>query len=58
MLVLTRKKGESVKIGDDITVTVTELGSGQVKLAIEAPRELQVHRQEIYDRIQRERAGF
>lgn len=54
MLVLTRKLGESIRIGDDIVVKVVDLDSRHVKLGIEAPREISVNREEIYERIQRE----
>jgi carbon storage regulator len=55
MLILTRKARESVKIGDDITVTVLSTNGGQVKLGFEAPRDLSVWREEIYKRIKNER---
>ncbi|HOM29279.1 MAG TPA: carbon storage regulator CsrA [Deltaproteobacteria bacterium] len=54
MLILTRKVGESVAIGDDIQVSVVEIKGSQVKLGIKAPREVSVHRQEIYLKIQEE----
>ncbi len=54
MLVLSRKAGEKVKIGDDITVTVLEQRTGQVRLGFEAPKEVSVHREEIYLRIRQE----
>ncbi len=54
MLILTRKQGESVAIGDDIRVTVVEIQGKQVKLGVMAPREIAVHRQEIYEKIQQE----
>ncbi|MBI2875573.1 MAG: carbon storage regulator CsrA [Candidatus Tectomicrobia bacterium] len=54
MLVLTRKVGEKIRIGDQITVTIMEVKGRQVRLGIEAPQELGVHRQEIYDKIQEE----
>jgi len=54
MLILTRKQGESVAIGDDIRVTVVEIQGKQVKLGVKAPREIAVHRQEIYEKIQLE----
>src|SRR5262249_13771655 len=59
MLVLTRKLGEMIRIGDQIKVTVLEVRSGQVKLGIDAPTEGKVHREEVYARIQAEnrRAG-
>ena len=54
MLVLTRKLGENIRIGDSVKITVLEVRSGQVKLVIEAPPEVKVHREEIYARIQEE----
>jgi carbon storage regulator len=51
MLVLSRKKGESIVILDDIIVTVVDLRNGKVRLGIEAPREVAVHRKELYDKI-------
>jgi len=55
MLVLSRKKNESIKIGDQITVMVVEVRGGTVRLGIEAPQEVPVHRSEVYDAIQREK---
>ena len=54
MLILTRKVGEVIMIGEDIIVKVLGVRSGQVKIGVEAPRDLPVHRQEIFDRIQAE----
>ncbi|HVN70666.1 MAG TPA: carbon storage regulator CsrA [Desulfomonilia bacterium] len=54
MLILTRKVGESVAIGDDIQVSVVEIKGNQVKLGIQAPRDVTVHREEIYLKIQEE----
>jgi carbon storage regulator len=54
MLVLTRRRGESVTIGPDIRVVVLGLKSGQVRLGIEAPPAIAVHREEVYTRIQEE----
>lgn len=54
MLVLGRRPGENIRIGDDIKVFVLEVRGGQIKLGIEAPIEVQVHREEIYERIQRQ----
>lgn len=54
MLILTRKVGEVIMIGDDIVVKVLGVRSGQVKIGVEAPRALPVHRQEIFERIQAE----
>ena len=57
MLVLTRRERESVKIGDDVTVTVLGIKGGQVRIGISAPKCVPVHREEIYERIQSERAS-
>ena len=54
MLVLTRKLGENIRIGDNVKITVLEVRGAQVKLGIEAPPEVIVHREEIYERIQEE----
>jgi carbon storage regulator len=54
MLVLTRKLGESIRIGDNIIVKVVDLDSRHVKLGIDAPRAVSVNREEIYERIQNE----
>lgn len=51
MLILTRKKDESLHIGEDIKITVVSVGGGHVRLGIEAPRETPVHRSEIYQKI-------
>ena len=52
MLILTRKIGESLMVGDDVTVTVLEVNGGQVRIGIKAPRDIAVHREEVFDRIQ------
>lgn len=52
MLVLTRRAGESVMIGDDVIVTVLEARGDVIRLGIEAPREVQVHREEVYRELQ------
>ena len=57
MLVLTRKDGERIHIGDRITVTVLDARHGQIRLGIDCPREIPVHREEIYERVQREQAS-
>jgi len=54
MLVLTRKRDESIMIGDDVRIVVVDVHGDQVKLGIEAPREIPVHREEIYREIQEE----
>ena len=56
MLILTRRVGETVVIGDDVTVTVLGVKGNQVRLGINAPREVAVHREEIFERIKRERS--
>lgn len=57
MLVLTRKPMESIRIDDDITVTIVEVKGDKVRVAIDAPRERAVHREEIWRQIQDERAA-
>ena len=54
MLVLTRKLGESIRIGDNIVVKIVDLDGRHAKLGIEAPKNVSVNREEIYERIQRE----
>lgn len=54
MLILTRKPGESITIGDDIKIQVIEIKGKQVRLGIEAPRDHVIHREEVYQRIQAE----
>ncbi len=54
MLILTRKLGESITIGNDIKVTVLDMQGKQVKIGIAAPKELSVYREEIYNKIQEE----
>ena len=51
MLILTRKVGESVLIGNDISITILSVRGNQVKVGVEAPKEVSVHREEIYQRI-------
>lgn len=57
MLILTRRVGETFIIGDDITITVCSVRNGQVRIGIEAPRDVSIHRKEVYERIQREGEG-
>lgn len=56
MLVLSRKRDEKIIIGDSITLMVVEIRGDKVRLGIEAPKDVTVHRQEVYEAIQRERA--
>lgn len=51
MLILTRKIGESLLVGDDVEITVLNIRGNQVKLGVKAPKEISVHREEIYQRI-------
>jgi carbon storage regulator len=51
MLVLTRRLGESITIGDNVKLIVVEIDGNQVKLGIEAPREIEIYREELYERI-------
>lgn len=55
MLILTRNVGASIMIGNDVIIKVLNVKGGQVKLGIEAPHNVSVHREEIYDRIQAEK---
>lgn len=57
MLILTRKVGESIMIGESVQIKVLGVRSGQIKIGIEAPRDLEVHREEIYERIRAEENG-
>lgn len=57
MLILTRRVGEAVMIGDEVTVTVLGVKGNQVRVGVNAPKSVSVHREEIYERIQREDKG-
>ncbi len=56
MLVLSRHRDESIMIGDDIVITIVDIRGDKVRLGIDAPQAIPVHRQEVYDAIQRENA--
>ena len=57
MLILTRRVGETVMIGDEVTITVLGVKGNQVRVGINAPKSVAVHREEIYERIKREQEG-
>lgn len=56
MLILTRRVGESLMIGDEVNVTVLGIRGNQVRIGVNAPKDVAVHREEIYDRIQEEKS--
>jgi len=55
MLILTRKVGEKLIIGDDIVVTILGVNGGQIRIGVDAPKDIEVHREEIWKRIKEER---
>jgi len=57
MLILTRRIGETLMIGDDVSITVLGVKGNQVRIGIDAPKDVPVHREEIYERIQTEQNG-
>ena len=57
MLVLSRKKDEKIMIGDDVTLMVIEIRGDKVRLGIDAPKDVAVHREEVFDAIRRERTA-
>lgn len=57
MLILTRRVGETLMIGDEVSVTVLGVKGNQVRIGVNAPKTVSVHREEIYQRIQREKSG-
>ena len=56
MLILTRRVGETLMVGDNVTVTVLGVKGNQVRIGVNAPKDVAVHREEIYDRIQKEQS--
>lgn len=56
MLILTRRVGESLMVGDEVSVTVLGIRGNQVRIGVNAPKDIAVHREEIYERIQQEKA--
>ncbi len=54
MLILTRKLGENIRIGDNVRIIVLDIKGGQVKLGIDAPADVSVHREEVYEKIREE----
>lgn len=57
MLVLTRRCNESIMINDDIEISILGISKGQIKIGFEAPKKMKIHRKEIYNKIQQEKAN-
>ena len=57
MLILTRRIGDTLMVGDDVTITVLGVKGNQVRIGVNAPKDVAVHREEIYQRIQKEKTG-
>lgn len=57
MLILTRRIGETLMVGDDVTITVLGVKGNQVRIGVNAPKDVAVHREEIYQRIQKEKSS-
>jgi len=57
MLILSRKKNEIIRIGDDIKIVVVEIGNGRVRIGIDAPKDISIHRQEVYQTIDKSKKG-
>ena len=57
MLILTRRVGETLMVGDEVTVTVLGVKGNQVRIGVNAPKDVAVHREEIYERIKQEQGG-
>ena len=58
MLILTRRIGETLMVGDEVTINVLDVKGNQVRIGINAPKNVAVHREEIYNKIQREKDGI
>lgn len=54
MLILSRRSGESIRIGDEVTITILQIKGGQIKIGINAPKEIAVHREEVFQRLAQE----
>ena len=58
MLILTRRVGETIRIGDNVDVTVMSVNGAQVRIGIQAPKDVAVHREEVFKRLQEENSGL